>query len=215
MCDIGAYSHRARNKKRRTTTNRKRIIGLAYNQKGRIIVISLWYPCCFWTTIALLVLIDTMPKKSRRRTSREIGLGSAAIAQYDREQDCQQAYQELCAQAASRADNNFSTLPSFDDLQRNFKISQNPDAWGNKILRLDESDGRWKLVIPVENLYPTIVGNMVQLQQERDSLTFVELKQYMKRKYAVDDDLLDLFVVKPDNKKKTKAKDTTNAKDGK
>lgn len=209
MCDVVALT---RNEQRRTAAEWKKDHWVS-PFAGIINILSL--STLVVSGLALLALIEKkMPKKSRRRTSREIGLGSAAIAQYDREQDCQQAYQELRAQAAARPYNNFSALPSFDELQRNFKISQKPDAWGNNILRLDESDGRWKFVIAVENLHPTFVGNMVQLQQERDSLTFVEFKQYMKRKYAVDDELLDLFVDKSD-KKESKAKGTPIAEDSK
>ena len=143
-------------------------------------------------------------KKSRRRTNREIGLGSAAIAQYDQEQALQEAYEAARAAEATRDKPAYlSEFPSFHDLTHNFKRAEQADAWGNDLLRRDPDDGRWKLVVTVENMHRTFLGNAHKLKEQRGgSLTFVQFKEYMKQRYAVDDELLDCFVDKKqdDNK---------------
>ena len=135
-----------------------------------------------------------MPKKGRRRPRKEIGLGSEAIARSDREEEFNAHYEAARASEAARQKPSYvSDFPSLDELKRNWKTTDHPDEWGNSLVTRDEC-GTWKLVIPVENMHPTFVGNAKRLQQERGSVTFDQFKQYMKSKYAVTDEILDCFV---------------------
>lgn len=125
-----------------------------------------------------------MSKKGRRRQRHEIGVqGSEAIRRYDRAT-------EFAALS--------SNLPSLDELERHWKTCP-PDGYGNTLMN-NLDNGRWKIVIPVENMYATFVGVTRQLQQKNPSLTFEQFKDYTKSKYYVDDDVLDCFIVQPSKK---------------